>query len=484
MLLVGSKGDFILTKLKTMKTKTTQKIFLLTFFFFFLAGNAQLVNRALVVPKFGTNAGNNTVKTYFQTSATTIVENPAYTINFSTLPNGLATNASPNCTAMFGDDLFVSLTNANQRIYRFPSYGTDPSNAITNVSQVANFSSDYVGLAFDATGNLYVSEGSWANTTIFKYTVASNYATRIDLGNGGVTSYFGNITFDNSGNLWASDYLNNRVIAIKVADLTTVSAPFRSFYTNSLNWNTNAGHNENMNGTLQAKVITTAFSQPEGIAFDSAGRLWVANNNDSGSNAAPTLVRISTVQQAAILALGPNASINADPNMSNSINGFQIWNLPTANPVVVGTGQLGGLQIDKAIDRIYVNDENNGAGMWFDIATLSSISDNYNTFKLNITSTNPGNGGIYLATSTQILGRNDNQFATTSIVLYPNPSNGVFNIDTTENIIKITAFDVLGKEIPAKTLTNNQFFIEKSGIYFLKIELENGTILNKKIMIE
>ena len=483
MLLVGSKGDFILTKLKTMKTKTTQKIFLLTFFFFFLAGNAQLVNRALVVPKFGTNAGNNTVKTYMPTSATTIAESPTYTINFSTLGNGLATNASPNCVAMFGNDLFVSLTNANQRIYKFPNYGINPASAIANVSQVANLSSDYVGLTFDATGNLYVSEGSWANTTIFKYTIASNYATRIDLGNGGVTSYFANIAFDANGNLWASDYWNNRIIVIKTADLDTASAPFRSFYTNSIAW-TVGGGSDNLFASLGNKTITTAFSQPEGIAFDSTGRLWVANNNDSAANEAPTLVYLSVPQQNSILALTLNTSINADPNMTNSINGFSIWNLPTANPVVGGTGQLGGLQIDKAINRIYVNDENNAAGMWFDIATINLITDNYNTYKLNITSTNPGNGGIYLATGTQILGRNENQIVAASVSVYPNPSKGVFKIDTTETIKKATAFDVLGKEIPVQPTTNNQFSIEKSGIYFLKIELENGTVFNEKIIIK
>ncbi len=446
--------------------------------------NAQLANRALVVPKFGTNAGNNTVKTYMSTSATTIAENPTYTINFSTLGNGLATDASPNCVAMFGNDLFVNLTNANQRIYKFPNYGNDPAAAIANVSQVANFSSDYVGLTFDATGNLYVSEGSFGNTTIFKYTFASNYATRIDLGNGGVTSYFANIAFDANGNLWASDYWNNRIIVIKTTDLDTASAPFRSFYTNSLNWATNGGGNDNLFATLQAKNITTAFSQPEGIAFDSTGRLWVANNNDSAANEAPTLVYISIPQQNTVLALAPNGSLNADPNMTNSINGFGIYNLPTANPVVAGTGQLGGMQIDKAIDRIYINDENNGAGLWFDIANIALTNDTYANYKLGIISTNPGNGGIYLPTSTQLLGQNENQFVETSISVYPNPSNGVFAIETTETINSIKAFDILGKEISVKTTSNKQFLIEKSGIYFLKIELENGSVLNKKVIVE
>lgn len=442
-------------------------------------GNAQLVNKALIVPEFN----NGKIKTYLPSSATTIAANTSYTIDLATLPNGLNTAASPNCTAMFGNDLFVTITGANQRIYKFPDYGTNPTNAITNVSQVANFSSDYVGLAFDVTGNLYVSEGTWGNTTIFKYTVASNYATRIDLGNGGVTSYFANIAFDASGNLWASDYWNNRIIAINVADLNTASASFRSFYTNSISWNI-GGHSNNLNGTLQSKVITTAFSQPEGLAFDTNGKLWVANNNDSAANAAPTLVCISAPQQAAILALAPNGSMNADPNMTNSINGFQIWNLPTANPVVVGTGQLGGLQIDKAINRIYVNDENNAAGMWFDIASISLIADNFNTYKLNITSTNPGNGGIFLAASNQmqILG-NENFETKANIAVYPNPSVGNFSITNSEGIKTVRAFDLLGKEVNVNSISNNQFSIENKGIYFLKVIFLNGEETSSKISI-
>ena len=75
-------------------------------------------------------------------------------------------------------------------------------------------------------------------------------------------------------------------------------------------------------------------------------------------------------------------------------------------------------------------------------------------------------------------------FAKQTVSLYPNPSNGVFAISSTENLKKITAFDVLGKEILVKTIANNQFSIEKSGIYFLKIELENGAVLNSKIIIK
>lgn len=454
--------------------KTLLLITLITTFI----GKAQLINRALVVPEFN----NGIVKTYLPTSATTIAVNPLYTINFATLPNGLATTASPNCVAMYGNDLFVAITAANQRIYKFPGYGTNPTNAIANVSQVTNYGNDYVGIIFDASGNLYASEGNYLDTHIVKYTIASNYVTRIDLGNGGVTSYFANIAFDATGNLWATDYKNNRIIAIPVTSLNTVNATFRYCNTNSTAWNI-GGTNGNLNGTLGGKTIRLAFSQPEGIAFDSLGQLWIANNNDGSSGAntndAPTLVRISNTMQTNIL----NGTITQTiPNDTNSINGFRVWNLPSSSS---GRGQLGGMQIDKTLNRIYVNEQVNGSGLWFDIATLSNITDNFNTYKLNISSTNPGNGGLFLATSSQmqILG-NESFDIKSTISLYPNPSTGIFNINTNEIIKNITAFDILGKEIEIFFLSNNQFSIEKQGVYFIKVELENGQIINSKLIIK
>ncbi len=67
--------------------------------------------------------------------------------------------------------------------------------------------------------------------------------------------------------------------------------------------------------------------------------------------------------------------------------------------------------------------------------------------------------------------------------LFPNPSNGVFTINTKVKIKKVTGFDVLGKEIIISVLSNNQFSIEDTGVYFLKIELENNTVTNHKLII-
>jgi hypothetical protein len=68
--------------------------------------------------------------------------------------------------------------------------------------------------------------------------------------------------------------------------------------------------------------------------------------------------------------------------------------------------------------------------------------------------------------------------------VFPNPSNGIFTINTLENNFKIVAFDVLGKEVALQTISENQFSINNKGIFFLKIISDNGKISNHKIVIE
>jgi Secretion system C-terminal sorting domain len=456
-----------------------KKVLLISVLGLSLATNAQLVNRRLIVPEFN----NNVVKTYVATSATTIAVDAASTITFNSLPGGLSTTASPNCVAMFNSDLYVSLTNANQRIYKFPGYGINPANAIANVSQVTGVSSDYVGIAFDTAGNLYTSEGSFLNTNIVKYTAPiSSSSTRTVLGNGGLTSYFGNITFDAAGNLWASDYLTNRVIAIPVASLNTTNAPMKSLVNASATWNASGASLANTNTTLNTIATNYAFTSPEGVAFDNTGGLWVANNNDGNgsglTNTATTLVRISPALQATILA---NSSTQAASALLNTANGLKVWNLPNS---ASGRSQLGGLQIDKALDRIYVNEQKSGSGLWFDIATINAITPTYATYQLSIVSNNPGNGGIFLGLTAAALGTEKFDVASNDLAIYPNPSNGEFKINALQKIESALAFDALGKQVEV-VVNNDNYSIDNAskGLYFLKITFENGIQTTKKVVV-
>jgi Secretion system C-terminal sorting domain len=442
---------------------------------------AQLNNRRLVVPEFG----NNVVKTYVPNSATTMAVDPAFTITFNTLGNGLATAASPNCTAMFGSDLYVSLTVANQRIYKFPNYGTNPATAIANVSEITRAGNDYVGIAFDASGNLYASEGSYLNTQIVKYSGA-NLATRTVLGNGGGQSYFGNFTFDAAGNLWASDYYQNRLVVIPVASLSTTNAPMKSLVNAPAVWNASGASLANTNAALSANAVNYAFTSPEGVAFDSSGGLWVANNNDANSQGGllntsnATLVRISTGLQATILA---GTTTIATTSLLNNANGLKVWNVPNS---ASGRCQLGGMQIDRVTDRLYVNEQKSNSGLFFDISTINAINTTFATYQLNMVSTGSGNGGIFLASNTQVLGTDSFENNSVKMSFYPNPSNGNFDITASEKIETASAFDVLGKEIGIEKVSENNFKLSNpvSGIYFVKVIFANGSQTTKKLVVE
>jgi hypothetical protein len=92
--------------------------------------------------------------------------------------------------------------------------------------------------------------------------------------------------------------------------------------------------------------------------------------------------------------------------------------------------------------------------------------------------------GVIANYDTSLVTQNNYEIADYIVQVYPNPSFSQFRIESDQRIKETTAFDVLGKEVTLHSTANNQFSIEKSGIYFLKIELENGSFVKKKIIIK
>jgi hypothetical protein len=71
------------------------------------------------------------------------------------------------------------------------------------------------------------------------------------------------------------------------------------------------------------------------------------------------------------------------------------------------------------------------------------------------------------------------------IALYPNPSNGIYNIELSDaiSIEKITLNDISGKQFSVALDSNNTLDITslQSGVYFLTIQTNEGTA-SKKIL--
>jgi secreted PhoX family phosphatase len=122
-----------------------------------------------------------------------------------------------------------------------------------------------------------------------------------------------------------------------------------------------------------------SLKYPEGIVFDQAGNLWVANNRNDGGATVGTIVRYTPAQQ-----------VTGSP-------------VPSA-VLVIANSQPGGLAIDPLDGNLWVNDQRVGA--------FNPGNDNGDVKKYNIinfpsgvstpaalitytnVTTNPGNGGL------------------------------------------------------------------------------------------
>jgi YVTN family beta-propeller protein len=135
-------------------------------------------------------------------------------------------------------------------------------------------------VAFDSSGNLWVAD--YYNNRVLEFSppFTSGMAASLVLGQPGFTSSTGTttatgmkepfaVTFDQSGNLWVSDMMNNRVLEFVKG----------SGFTNGQAASVVLGQ---PNFTASAMATNqTGLWEPAGVAFDQSGDLWVADMMNS-----------------------------------------------------------------------------------------------------------------------------------------------------------------------------------------------------------
>ena len=70
------------------------------------------------------------------------------------------------------------------------------------------------------------------------------------------------------------------------------------------------------------------------------------------------------------------------------------------------------------------------------------------------------------------------------VLVYPNPTNGIFNIYSNSTINSISIYDVNGRLLSLVESTSNSIDLTgfENGLYIVKIILQDGVVVSKKIV--
>jgi len=275
-------------------------------------------NRVVKYPadNLGTSQGYYTVALGQYNIGTYVENNGGLSSSSLYAPNGLAFDSSGN--------LWIADT-GNSRILKYPAANLVPGGAATVALGQTDFTSrtngntattmkNATGITFDSSGNMWVADTG--NFRILKYPAANlvtGGAATVALGQTDLTSTEQGITattlnnstsiaFDSSGNLWATDPGNSRILKYPTANLSTGGAA------------TVALGQSDLTSAVQG-ITATTMKNATGITFDSSGNLWVADKGNSRILKYPT-ANLST-GGAATVALGQtDLTSGATNNMS------------------------------------------------------------------------------------------------------------------------------------------------------------------------
>jgi hypothetical protein len=70
------------------------------------------------------------------------------------------------------------------------------------------------------------------------------------------------------------------------------------------------------------------------------------------------------------------------------------------------------------------------------------------------------------------------------IIIYPNPSNGIFNIEGVSTSSSLTIFNAFGEEMRSHDLIRKGIInlnTQPNGVYFVRIETSSGSFVKKLV---
>jgi sugar lactone lactonase YvrE len=202
-------------------------------------------------------------------------------------PTGLAFDSSHNLWV-------VDMGNSRVLEYETP-FSTGEASTLV-IGQASFTSSDYsttnstnlsyaTGLAFDSSGNLWVADQGNDRVVEYKAPFTTHEAASLVIGQAGFTTSNAGattasnlngvkaLTFDSSGNLWAVDFRQSRVLEY--------TAPFSTHEAAALAIGQTSFTSRECAFTSTCAANSTNLFDPNAVAFDSGGNLWVADGDNN-----------------------------------------------------------------------------------------------------------------------------------------------------------------------------------------------------------
>ncbi len=290
--------------------------------------------------------------------ASTVIGEP----NFVSATNEAAPNRLYHPFRMAFDsegDLWVADEN-NNRVLEFKPPFTTGESASVEIGE-ANFTSiaytasqdrlnEPVGLTFDQQGDLWVMDTLNNRILEFKPPFTDGMNASLELGQpAGPDEFTSNspssgpggfdfpvdAAFDSHGDLWVSDRVNNRILE------------FEPPFSNGMNASSVIGQ---LNTTYVSNYVVTSpsgLSGPNGIAFDAQGNLWVADETNNRILEFPAS-SLGTNDPSAVLEIGHPAG-----NSAFSSSAFATNRSGFAAPLSIAFDASGNLWVsDRANNRV------------------------------------------------------------------------------------------------------------------------------------
>jgi hypothetical protein len=313
--------------------------------------------------------------------------NPGSSTTFASLvngPSGIAFDSTGNLfVANFSDGSILAIpSSATTSIY---GQSVTPNEPIAldpgTAGSLASLVTQPGALAIDAHGDLYVCDYLAGNlitvipspttSTVFGQTVTPNQPTTLDPGTPGtlsglVVSPFG-LAFDASGDLFISSSDNISSNQIIVVPSATTSSIFGQSVTPDVPVVLDPG---------TAGSLGMLLDEPNGLAFDSAGDLFVANYN----NNTVTVITAQTVP-------GPPTDVNAVPSDGQALVS---WNAPldTGGLVITGytaTASPGGASCTSTTTSCVITGLKNGSTYSITVTATNAVGTSEPSDALSVT---------------------------------------------------------------------------------------------------